>query len=114
MNFSIFFLNLNKMSNNFPLYDSILSQLSDADTSTALSVEKKHELIEYVKKSGADIHELFYMLLKVHNVNSGYASQTNLPFNGKEQKTGLKFDLDTLPIILQHILYKFSKIQQSS
>ena len=65
---------------------------------------------EFIKKSEKDVHELIYMLIKTHYIKNNDTSSTNLPFNGKEQKAGLKFEFDSLPIQLQNILYKFSSL----
>ena len=51
------------------------------------------------------------MLVKVHQLKADNTSSTNLPYNGKEQKSGLKFDIDNLPYHLQHILLEFYKMQ---
>ena len=99
---------------NFPLYDSIEQKLIELsiDKDSQVSIEHKNKFVDFVKTTDQRIHELIYMLIKVHQLKYDTTSSTNLPFNGKEQKCGLKFDIDILPCHLQHILIQFSNIQQ--
>ena len=99
---------------NFPLYDSIEQKILELsiDKDSSVTSENKNKFVEFVKTTGEDIHQLIYMLIKVHQLKYDTTSSTNLPFNGKEQKCGLKFDIDILPSHLQHILIQFSNMQQ--
>ena len=97
---------------NFPLYTSILEQIDDDVLDTTLTNEQKTEFSEFIKISDNNVHELTYILLKIHQIKSDGISKTSLPFNGKEQKAGLKFDIDNCPLKLQHILIKFMKMTQ--
>lgn len=98
---------------NFPLYDNIIQKLEDAGQSpdTPITIDEKHTFIDFVKASDQNVHEFIYMLMKVHQLKFDTTSSTNLPFNGKEQKCGLKFDMDALSHHLQRVLYEFSKIK---
>jgi hypothetical protein len=100
---------------NFPLYDNIISKLNEnnVDINTPVTNENKIKFTEFVKSSQQNVHEFIYMLIKVHQLKSDNLSSTNLPFNGKEQKSGLKFDIDNLPNQLQHILLYFNQMQES-
>ena len=99
---------------NFPLYDSIEQKILELsiDKDSSITSENKNKFVEFVKTTSEDIHQLIYMLIKVHQLKYDATSSTNLPFNGKEQKCGLKFDIDVLPSHLQHILIQFSNMQQ--
>ena len=99
---------------NFPLYDNIEQKIKDQKivTSEPVATVNKQEFIEFVKTGDQNIHEFIYMLIKVYQLNFDKTSSTSLPFNGKEQKCGLKFDIDNLPNHLQHILIGFHNMQK--
>ena len=95
---------------NFPLYTSIVEKLDPSKIETSITNEQKTEFSEFVKLQDNNTHELIYILLKIHQIRTENNSKTSLPFNGKEQKAGLKFDIDNCPAKLQHILYKFMEM----
>jgi hypothetical protein len=101
---------------NFPLYDTIIAKLSENNTDTTVSIssEMKTQFTDFVKSSNQKVHEFIYMLIKVYQVKHGKTSTTNLPFNGKEQKTGIKFDIENLPCELHHILYMFYEMETTN
>jgi len=70
----------------FSLYTSLVSQLTKEDIDKNLTEHEKKTIIEFIKKSEKDVHELIYMLIKTHYIKNNDTSSTNLPFNGKEQK----------------------------
>ena len=98
---------------NFPLYDNITNKLVEENINISESIQNsdKIKFTEFVKTSNQNVHEFIYMLVKVHQLKADNTSSTNLPYNGKEQKSGLKFDIDNLPYHLQHILLEFYKMQ---
>ena len=97
---------------SFPLYDSIADKIDDAIES--ISHDQKLTICEFIKKTDQHIHELLYMLMKVHQIKYDSTSSTTMPFNAKEQKCGIKFDVDNLPPKLQHILYNFSQMDSQT
>ena len=99
---------------NFPLYDNIEQKLQEQNViiSEPVATENKQEFIDFVKTGDQNIHEFIYMLIKVYQLKFDKTSSTSLPFNGKEQKCGLKFDIDNLPNHLQHILIEFHNMQK--
>jgi hypothetical protein len=98
---------------NFPLYDNIVTKLEEnhANISEPIQNTDKIKLADFVKTSNQNVHEFIYMLIKVHQLKADSTSSTNLPYNGKEQKSGLKFDIDNIPSHLQHILLAFYTMQ---
>ena len=98
---------------NFPLFDNIVRKLAERDNSTTspISPENKATFVNFVKGSDQTLHEFIYMLIKVYQLKYDTTSSTNLPFNGKEQKCGLEFDVDNIPPDLQHILFEFYNMQ---
>jgi len=98
---------------NFPLYDNIVQKLAEQNINITVpvSTENKISFVDFIKISDQNVHEFIYMLIKVYQLQYDNTSATNLPFNGKEQKCGLKFDIDNLPFHLQHILIEFYGMQ---
>ena len=98
---------------NFPLYDNIVQKLAEQNNpiTSPISPENKMKFVDFVKGSDQNVHEFIYMLIKVYQLKYDTTSSTNLPFNGKEQKCGLKFDVDNIPPHLQHILFEFYNMQ---
>ena len=99
---------------NFPLYNSIVEQLDANTLDQPITNNQKIEFVEFIKLSDNNTHELVYILLKIHQIRTELSSKTSLPFNGKEQKAGLKFDIDNCPNKLQNILYKFMQMTNTA
>jgi hypothetical protein len=92
---------------NFPLYYSLKK-----DDFKELTNEQKDELVESVKGMNDDEHEKVYALIRTYHLDHDDQMQ-DIPYGGKNLKSGLKFDIDCLPSKLQSILYHFSKIKES-
>jgi len=72
-----------------------------------LSTTEKKDLITKIKSFDRHTHELVYALIKAYGIDENITT-TNLPFSSKSLKTGIKFDINNLPLKLQHILKKFA------
>ena len=92
------------MNNNFPLYEQ-LSRLLDDDLKV-LEYKDKDFITEEIKKMSEIDHEIIYVLIKTHQIKTNNVLYP-IPFNGKTQKKGVKFDIDNFPLKLQHILLSF-------
>ena len=90
---------------NFPLYYSLKK-----DIFKELNHEEKDELGESIKCMNEDEHEKIYALIRTYHLDNDDNVQ-DIPYGGKNLKSGLKFDIDCLPSKLQSILYHFSKIK---
>jgi len=94
---------------SFPLYDSLTRDLPKKD----LSVAKKEEFIEKVKKIDQNGRELVYALIQFFNIkNCEEERSDDLPYGGSREeaskvKDNLSWSLTDFPIKLRHILYKF-------
>lgn len=91
---------------NFPLYNSLKKDEFDELTDI-----QKDEFIESVKNMNEDEYEKIYALIRAYHLDHDSYHQT-LPYGGKSLKSGLKFDLDSIPSKLQNILYTFSKLNK--
>lgn len=90
---------------NFSLYDNLI----DENDTQPISVDDKIMLIQYIHNFDKVGHELVYALIAVHWFNEHPENKDSsiLPYESKILKSGIKFDIDRLPPILQHILVKF-------
>ena len=59
-----------------------------------------------------DDKEIVYSLIKAYSIDVDN-SETEFPYDAKNSKLGLKFDLDVLPTHLQHILLSFLKLDKT-
>lgn len=91
---------------SFPLYDNLNSQIKSPET---LTVKEKISMIQNIKSFDDDGYELIYTLILFHQrtINT-YVKLSNIPYNGKIQKQGMKFDIDNFPVKLQRILFEFT------
>lgn len=91
---------------NFPLYDSLKN-----NEFKELTDDEKDTLVEKIKSMNDEKQEIVYALMKVYYMEEQNRLISNeLPYNGKELKNRLKFDLDQIPSKLQYILKLFSLI----
>jgi hypothetical protein len=90
---------------NFPLYESLKS-----DEFKELTDDEKDALIDKIKVMNDDKQEIVYALMKAYYIEEQETISNELPYNGKELKNRIKFDLDQIPSKLQYILKCFSLI----
>jgi hypothetical protein len=91
---------------NFPLYDSLKN-----NEFKELTDDEKDTLVEKIKNMNDEKQEIVYALMKVYYIEEkNTVSSNELPYNGKELKNRLKFDMDQIPSKLQYILKSFSLI----
>ncbi len=95
------------MSISFPLLSSITSQLTEEEVN--LSDKEKKVIIQTMKKFDKHKQELVYGLIKAYCIETK-SQAIGLPFEGKEMKTGPRFDWDKIPPKLQSILRKFVEL----
>jgi len=91
---------------NFPLYESLKN-----NEFKELTDDEKDTLVEKIKNMNDEKQEIVYALMKVYYIEEkNTVSSNELPYNGKELKNRLKFDMDQIPSKLQYILKSFSLI----
>jgi hypothetical protein len=96
---------------NFPLYDSLSSDVSKFD----LTTKQKDEFMKLVKNIDNEGTERIYVLIRMFQLENAEDKSTfKIPYGGKFIKTDLKFDLNDFPNELKNILYKFIKIHSST
>jgi hypothetical protein len=93
---------------NVPLYDNLFNEIT---TNEDLSDKQKDEFMKMVKTLDVTGYEMIYVLIRVYQLeNTEDKSTFKLPFGGKFLKEDIKFDLNSLPNRLKHMLYKFINI----
>lgn len=91
----------------FPLYDSLLKDISD----TELTVTQKRIFIKRIEKIDNHGHELIYALIRMYQIeNKEENTSFTLPYNGTYIENDICFDLDKLPKKLKQILFKFTGV----
>jgi len=91
----------------FPLFDSILSELDEKKKNTLLNDKEINDYCLEIKTFDKNSFEILYALIKTYEVNSNPNNTCILPYDSKELKTGIKFDFHNLPSTLQQIINEF-------
>ena len=94
---------------NFPLYDSLCTDLSILDMAT----KEKDEFIKIVKNIDVDGSERIMAIIRMYQQENS-EDTFKIPYGGKYIKNDIKFDLNELPNELKNMLYKFVKIHSST
>ena len=93
--------NHKKMASISQLYNTFSKDIPATDLTDA----KKEEFVKNVKKLDEKGNEIFFVLMKIHEMKT--SENTGIPYNGKLVSDDIKFDIDTIPTPLQHILASF-------
>ena len=92
---------VNKMTSISQLYNTFSKDVPV----TELTGVKKDEFVKNVKKLDEKGNEIFFILMKIHEMKT--IENTGIPYDGKLVSDEIKFDMDTIPTPLQHILSRF-------
>ena len=98
------------MTSKFPLYSTVINLVSPEKE--GLSLEKQIQLAQKIKSFDKTTHELVYALIKAFQINNPETSLHTVPYEGKQLKTGLKFNISSFPDYLQNILDKFVELHE--
>ena len=86
------------------LYDSLGYNISTDD----LSTQEKEELMELIPKLDQETKEMIYLLTLYDYTKSNPGTKVIFPYKMKQVSTNrLEIKLDTLPVRLKRILYRF-------
>lgn len=95
---------------SFPLYDTLLHDIKTKEI-TELDTQDRLKLIKWINNSlDLDGKEKIYALIRYFELNETNAMTEIIPFNGKFIEGELTFELENFPILLQHIIFNFSKL----
>lgn len=96
------------MTSIVQLYDTLSKDIHN----TELPTTGKDEFIKMVKKLDAKGNEIFFILMKLHEMKT--SENSGIPYDGKMTSDEIKFDLESIPVQLQHMLFKFMSIHIKS
>ena len=97
------------MTSKFPLYNSI-KNITDFDNE--LSHQELVNVSQKIKKLDKNTHELVYALIKSYQIDNKENKAHMLPYESKQLKTGIKFDMNNIPKGLQNMLAKFLEMHE--
>tara|TARA_B100001769_G_C21681474_1_gene377393 strand:+ start:120 stop:422 length:303 start_codon:yes stop_codon:yes gene_type:complete len=99
------------MTSTFPLYNSIKNI---TDFSKELQPKDLLTVSHKIKKLDKSTHELIYALIKSYQIDNKQNKAHMLPYESKQLKTGVKFDMNNIPKELQCMLSKFLEMHEKS
>lgn len=88
-----------------PVYTLIKNSIQD--TKTDLSDVDKQTLVQSINTIDKNGAELIYAIIRSYENDNG--GDNTIPFNGKIQKSGIRFELENMDIFLKKILCEFVK-----
>ncbi len=102
---------------SLPLYEIIYNQVPiDKD----LSIEEKKECCQMISQLDNQGFNNIYLLMRTHGIKEhGDTNLFDIPYGGTESsssdtypspKKNLKFNLESLPLVLKQMIYKFCKV----
>jgi len=99
------------MTSKFPLYNSI-KNVTNFDNE--LTKEEILNVALKIKKLDKQTHELVYAIIKSYQIDHKENKSHILPYDSKQLKTGIKFNMENLPKDLQNMLVKFLDLHEKS
>lgn len=97
----------------FPLFSHLKNEV-DADGIEPLTLTQMLELTEKIKCLDQQGCALVYALIRYYHIYEDKCNAIEVPFNMKKIKTGHRFCIEDLPILLQHLVYRFVEIHLKS
>ncbi len=105
-------LTVNNNMNIIPVYAIIKKDLTDEESKRDLTSDEKQSLVVDINSMDKTGMELIYALIRSyehdHNIDN------TIPYNGRIQKSGIRFELENFTILLKRILFKFMEMHKSS
>lgn len=98
----------------FPLFCHLKNEIDTQQEMEALTSTQMTDLVEKVKLLDEQGCSLVYALIRYYQIYEDKQNAIEVPFNMKKIKTGHRFCIEDLPILLQHLIYCFVKIHLKS
>jgi hypothetical protein len=89
----------------FPLYSSIYKEVDN----DIITIQEKQYVMNNIKKIEKQNYEYIYALIISYYIDEHRQNLSSIPYEGKQLKTGIKFNLEDFPNKLQKIIYIFIK-----
>jgi len=96
--------------NQFPLFDSLSTLISDKNE--YLTPTQIEYCVREIKTFDRNSYELLYGIIKSFEIHNNM--NNNIPYEGKQLKTGVKFDFNNFPVKLQQMIYKFCEMRKDN
>lgn len=97
----------------FPLFCHLKNELN-VDEIEKLTLTQMLELTEKIKELDEQGCSLVYALIRYYQIHEEKNNAIDVPFNMKKVKIGYRFCIEDLPVLLQHLLYRFVDIHLKS
>jgi oligoribonuclease (3'-5' exoribonuclease) len=105
---------LNNMDvGQFPLFCHLKNELNIEEIEP-LMLAQMLELTEKIKGLDEQGCSLVYALIRYYQIYEDQRSAIEVPFNMKKIKNGYRFCIEDLPVLLQHLIYRFVDIHLNS
>jgi hypothetical protein len=105
-------MDTSKIQGQFPLFSHLKNEVGDENT--GLSTAQKIELGERIKELDEQGCSLVYALIRYYQIYEEKINIVETPFGMKKIKLGYRFCIDDLPILLQHLIWRFVQIHRKS
>jgi hypothetical protein len=105
---------INMDAGQFPLFCHLKNEMNMDEEMEPLRLEQKVEMIEKIKELDEQGCSLIYALIRYYQIYEDKESAVDVPFHMKKVKTGYRFCIEELPILLQHLLFRFVDIHLKS
>lgn len=97
----------------FPLFSHLKNEL-DVDGIEPLSLAQMLELTEKIKSLDEQGCSLVYALIRYYQIYEDKCNAIDVPFHMKKIRTGYRFCIEELPMLLQHLIFCFVDIHLKS
>lgn len=97
----------------FPLFSHLKNELN-TEAIESLKLEEKLELIQKIKELDEQGCSLVYALIRYYQIYEDKCSVVDVPFHMKKIKIGYRFCIEELPVLLQHLIFRFVDIHLKS
>jgi hypothetical protein len=95
------------MMTTFPLYDTLINTVQASQEEPV----DKNKLVKWIHTLDQDGKNKVYALIRYFAFNHNLVQEPEIiPFGGHFSEGELVFDLDKLPLLLQRVLFEFSKL----
>lgn len=97
----------------FPLYSTLLKEVDTdiknkgIEPTSPISLVSKQFVMNHIKKIDKQNFEYIYCLILSYYIDTNKKNVQTIPYEGKQLKSGIKFNFEDLPNKLQRIIYTF-------
>lgn len=97
----------------FPLFCHLKNEVNVEEIGP-LTLTQMQEMTEKIKGLDEQGCSLVYALIRYYHIYEDKCSAIDVPFHMKKIKNGYRFCIEDLPILLQHLIYRFVDLHLKS